>query len=79
MTEIVTKSIKTGFMSLTCGIPIGLLASYFLTRREGINFYISVPFLIVFVIAYIACIIFFSFIPARYASKIKPVEALREE
>jgi len=77
--EFILKGVKIGIISLVIGIIFGILISMFIAAKEGIELYIPFSFIAFFIISYIILIILFSLIPAQYASKIKPYEAIRSE
>ena len=77
--EFTVAGLKTTIIALTIGIPIGILAALFMEKLKGWNYYIPVNILTLVILVSLALGFVFSFLPALFASHIKPVEALKNE
>ncbi|MHB8071371.1 MAG: ABC transporter permease [Candidatus Cryosericum sp.] len=77
--EFLWKGLRIGLTALGIGVGGGVLASFVLAKSEGMTFSLQPGLLIGFVVSCCACLLLASYIPARYASRIAPVDALREE
>lgn len=77
--EFLWKGLRIGLTALGIGVGGGALASFVLAKSEGMTFSLQPSLLLGFVVSCCACLLLGSYIPARYASSITPVEALRKE
>ncbi|MCE5193502.1 ABC transporter permease [bacterium] len=77
--EFLWKGLRIGLTALGIGVGGGALASFVLAKSEGMTFSLQPGLLLGFVVSCCACLLLASYIPARYASSITPVEALHRE
>jgi putative ABC transport system permease protein len=77
--EFVWKGLRIGLTALGIGVCAGSLATFVLAKSEGMTFSLQPGLLLGFVMSCCACLLLASFIPAAYASRIAPVDALRKE
>jgi len=77
--EFLWKGLRIGLTALGIGVGGGALASFVLAKSEGMMFSLQPDLLLGFVVSCCACLLLASYIPARYASGITPVEALHRE
>lgn len=77
--EFLWKGLRIGLTALGIGVGGGALASFVLAKSEGMTFTLQPDLLLGFVVSCCACLLLASYIPARYASSITPVEALHRE
>ena len=77
--EFLWKGLRIGLTALGIGVCVGSLATFILVKSEGLTFSLQPGLLIGFVVSCCTCLLLASYIPARYASSITPVEALHRE
>ncbi len=77
--EFTVAGLKTTIIALVIGIPIGIVISLIVEKMKGWNYYIPVNILILVILVSLALGFVFSFLPALFASHIKPVEAIKSE
>ncbi len=77
--EFTMNGLITTIIALVMGIPIGIVISLIIEKTKGWNYYIPVNILILIILVSLALGFIFSFLPALFASHIKPVEAIRSE
>jgi putative ABC transport system permease protein len=79
--DILRLVVRHGFMLAIIGIAVGLAASFWLTRMmSSILFKVSVRDLATFVVTpliFLGIALLASYLPARRATKVNPIEALR--
>ena len=77
--EFTMNGLITTIIALVIGIPIGIVISLIIEKTKGWNYYIPANILILIILVSLALGFIFSFLPALFASHIKPVEAIRSE
>ncbi len=77
--EFTLKGLKTTVIALIIGIPIGILISLIIEKLKGWNYYIPINILILVIFISFLLGLIFSFLPAYFASKTNPVEAIKSE
>ncbi len=77
--EFLWKGLRIGLTALGIGVCAGSLATFVLAKSEGMTFSLQPGVLLGFIMSCCACLLLASYIPARYASRIMPVDALRKE
>lgn len=79
ITQFLAESIMLTFSGGAIGVFLGILASYIIARLINFPFLISVPSILLAVVVSGAIGILFGWYPARRASELQPIEALRYE
>lgn len=79
MKEFLIRGFRIGIISLCLGIIFGITISMYISKKEGFMFYLSLSFLIIFILSFIIFLYLSLYIPANYASSITPNEAIKEE
>ncbi len=77
--EFTLKGLKTTIIALSIGIPVGILISLIIEKLKGWSYYIPVNILILVISVSLLLGFMFSFLPAYFASKTNPVEAIKSE
>jgi len=77
--EFTLNGLKTTIIALVIGIPIGILIALFTEKLKQWNYYIPINILILVIAISIALGFVFSFLPALFASYVKPVDAIKSE
>ncbi len=77
--EFTLKGLKTTIIALSIGIPVGILISLIIEKIKGWSYYIPVNILILVISVSLLLGFIFSFLPAYFASKTNPVEAIKSE
>jgi putative ABC transport system permease protein len=78
-TQFLLESIMLTFSGGIIGIFLGVIASYFLCKLIGATFIISTPSILLAFAVSAAIGIVFGWYPAKRASELQPIEALRYE
>lgn len=79
MKEFLLRGFKIGSISLCLGIVFGMIISFYISKKEGMRFYFSPTFFLLFILLYFFSLYLSLYAPAIYASSITPNEALKEE
>ncbi len=77
--EFTLNGLKTTIIALVIGIPIGILIALFTEKLKQWNYYIPINILILVITISIILGFIFSFLPALFASYVKPVDAIKSE
>jgi len=78
-TQFLAESIMLTFTGGAIGVLLGILISFIIARAVNFPFLISVPSILLAVIVSAAIGILFGWYPAKKASDLQPIEALRYE
>lgn len=73
------ESALFGLVGGITGILLGLIASYLLSALVSLNTYVSVELMVISLMLSVGIGVVAGVIPAKNASKLKPIEALRYE
>lgn len=77
--QFLTESIMLTFIGGVIGVVLGILTSYILSRAVGFGFVMSVNAVVLAFVVSAAIGILFGWYPAKKASDLQPIEALRYE
>ncbi len=77
--EFTMNGLTTTLIALTIGIPTGIAVSLIIEKLKGWNYYIPINILILVTIISLLLGFLFSYLPALFASKTNPVEAIKSD
>ncbi len=77
--EFTMNGLTTTLIALTIGIPTGIAVSLIIEKLKGWNYYIPINILILVTLISLLLGFLFSYLPALFASKTNPVEAIKSE
>jgi putative ABC transport system permease protein len=79
VTQFLAESIMLTFTGGAVGVLLGILASFVIAQLLNFPFLISIPSILLAVVVSGAIGILFGWYPAKKASDLQPIEALRYE
>ncbi len=77
--EFTMNGLTTTLIALIIGIPTGIAVSLIIEKLKGWNYYIPVNILMLVTLISLLLGFLFSYLPALFASKTNPVEAIKSE
>ncbi len=77
--EFTMNGLITTLIALIIGIPTGIAVSLIIEKLKGWNYYIPINILILVTLISLLLGFLFSYLPALFASKTNPVEAIKSE
>ncbi len=77
--EFTMNGLTTTLIALIIGIPTGIAVSLIIEKLKGWNYYIPINILILVTLISLLLGSLFSYLPALFASKTNPVEAIKSE